>query len=147
MALHSPQVDLAVKFLNNPRVAGSPLETKQAFLKKKGTYSPVASYLQKSQLTGLTDDELSEAIQQAQRQAPPQPPSLTSAPLPPPPPPPPRTRSWQEYTLIVAVAGGLGYALVRLIKVAQEDVDYSGFAYRLRFVPQEIRTAVVAGQQ
>ncbi|KAL5490926.1 hypothetical protein EMCRGX_G016129 [Ephydatia muelleri] len=94
-------VDLAVKFLNNPRVAGSPLETKQAFLKKKG----------------LTDDELSEAIQQAQRQAPLQPQGLTSAPLPPPPPPPPpRARSWQEYAIIVTVAGGLGYALVRLIK-------------------------------
>ena len=31
-----PQVDVAVKFLNNPRVIGSPLEQKKVFLQKKG---------------------------------------------------------------------------------------------------------------
>ena len=30
-------VELAVKFLNNPRVAERPLEDKKAFLRKKGT--------------------------------------------------------------------------------------------------------------
>ncbi len=29
-------VDLAVKFLSNPRVAGSPMDQKRAFLQKKG---------------------------------------------------------------------------------------------------------------
>ena len=31
-------VDLAVKFLSNPRVTGSPMEQKRAFLKKKGEH-------------------------------------------------------------------------------------------------------------
>lgn len=33
------QVDVAVKFLNNPRVVNSPLDQKKAFLKKKGSSS------------------------------------------------------------------------------------------------------------
>ena len=32
------QVDLAVKFLNNPRVQGSPMDQKMAFLRKKGKF-------------------------------------------------------------------------------------------------------------
>ena len=32
------QIDVAVKFLNNPRVVGSPLDQKKAFLKKKGEF-------------------------------------------------------------------------------------------------------------
>ena len=37
--LRSNLVDLAVKFLSNPRVTGSPMDQKRAFLKKKGEHS------------------------------------------------------------------------------------------------------------
>lgn len=34
------QIDLAIRFLNNPRVVSSPVEQKRAFLKKKGRHRP-----------------------------------------------------------------------------------------------------------
>ncbi|XP_064385091.1 peroxisomal membrane protein PEX14-like [Halichondria panicea] len=95
-------VDLAVKFLTNPRVTGSPMDQKRAFLTKKG----------------LTEAEIDQAIQLAgvSNTA-----STITGPFAPPPLPartltPSSPTSWREYALIAAVVGGVGYAVYQFVR-------------------------------
>ncbi|CAI8008792.1 Peroxisomal membrane protein PEX14 [Geodia barretti] len=101
-------VDVAVKFLNNPRVIGSPLEQKKVFLQKKG----------------LSDSEIEEAVRLSQLSPPTH---HHTSPLPPSTPsqlspftthtlPPPHHRTWRDYALVVAVVGGISYALYKFFK-------------------------------
>uniref|UniRef100_A0A1E1XBW3 Peroxisomal membrane protein PEX14 n=1 Tax=Amblyomma aureolatum TaxID=187763 RepID=A0A1E1XBW3_9ACAR len=77
-------VATAVSFLENPRVQGSPLSQKRAFLLKKG----------------LTPEEIDAAIERAKVWNVDTARPITSPPLPPPPPPPPPPHLLQpEYSL------------------------------------------------
>lgn len=101
-------VDLAVKFLNNPRVWEKPMEDKKAFLRKKG----------------LTEMEIDTAIGQSSPMGPPATTTMGTAPPPLPQrhlipishPPLLQSRTWREYAVLAAVAGGVTYALFHFFK-------------------------------
>ena len=78
---------------------------------------------------GLTDAEVEKAVEQAEQQGALAPASTNQSavisrpvgapPLPPRPPAlPPRERSWSEYAVMVAVVGGIGYAVVYFVRVS-----------------------------
>ena len=80
-------------------------------------------------ITGLTDAEVEKAVQLAEQQGALAPAStnqnavisrpVVAPSLPPrPPAPPPRERSWSEYAVMVAVVGGIGYAVVYFVRVS-----------------------------
>ncbi len=85
-------------------------------------YSVLAS------IAGLTDAEINTAVGIAQ--------SSTNdgvsmgasnqiaVPPRPPPPLPLRSRSWSEYALLAVVVGGIGYAVVRLVRVSSYEGNY-----------------------
>jgi peroxin-14 len=101
-------VDVAVKFLNNPRVIGSPLEQKKAFLQKKGlSDSEIEEAVRLFKLSPPTHHHTSPLPHNTPSQLSP----FTSHTL-----PPPHHRTWRDYALVVAVVGGISYALYKLFK-------------------------------
>ena len=106
------------------------MEQKRAFLKKKGDVDQALHWTSvelvisaAASLVGMTDAEIDAAI----RLAPATPssqavsmgiPNQIAIPPLPPRPPPPRSRSWSEIAVVATVVGGVGFAVVRFIRVS-----------------------------
>lgn len=124
-ALRHNLVELAVKFLKNPKVWERPMEDKKAFLRKKGQ-KVTCVWLQGliGPPPGLTELEIETAVSEATRSLPavstvsngnaPPLPARPSTPIV----LPTRSRTWSEYALMATVTGGVAYALIHFFKVS-----------------------------
>ena len=129
-ALRPNLVELAIKFLNNPKVSERPMTARKAFLKKKGQKIWVHVCVQSliESLPGLTEFEIETAVSRAN----PSPavsteslPSVSSGNAPPLPARPStpiirptQSRTWSEYALMATVTGGMAYALIHFFRVS-----------------------------
>ncbi|KAF2787430.1 hypothetical protein K505DRAFT_316710 [Melanomma pulvis-pyrius CBS 109.77] len=109
----------AISFLQDPSVAGAPLEKRVAFLQSKNlTQEEIdLSLARAADDAGHSPGPTSQAAPPtgyAYRQAPPAPAYGTYPPQgywPPPPPPEPPKRDWRDYFIMATVMGGVGYGL------------------------------------
>ena len=116
---------MAAKFLKNPRVVDRPPEQKRAFLRKKGKRKKFKrpEKIIGGVLLGLSDAEITEAVWLSESLSgpavsllPPVPPHTPSQHSPFTTHTPPH-HSWRDYALVMAVVGGVGFALYKFVKV------------------------------